>query len=308
MPTTAVSPSPETVATTARANTPLPVTAGVEIECNYPPGEARSPYSIERIRLLDTIASELRAFGIPALSNGDLAAGIHPGIDVDSSPYHYWNIGTDCSCGIECRSRIFTHLEAMETELKTVCQVLANHGIRADDNCGLHVHLGTRVAGPLAINKFHQCLIRNEDNLFRLVPRSRRGNSYCPALTWNSSRWLTELIATNRLHETWGTRYWFHQSSKGTTEIRIQQGSVDAAVIHGWISLLEQLWLASQQTRFDPEWRVLRVISQLSPEVRNGFPTKLAALATANRILKPGGNTPFLLAAKKYLKQFNHAA
>ena len=306
MPTTAVSPSTETVATTARANTPLPVTAGVEIECNYPPGIS-DVYSRERIILLDTIASELRALGIPALSNGDLSAGIHHGIVVDSS-YRHWHIGTDWSCGIECRSRIFTHLEAMETELKTVCQVLANHGIVADDSCGLHVHLGTGVAEPRAINKFHQCLIRNEDNLFRLVPRSRRGNSYCPALTWNSYRWLTELIATERSHETWGSRYWFHQSSKMTTEIRIQKGSVDAAVIHGWISLLEQLWLASQQTQFDPEWRVLRVISQLSPGVRNGFPTKLAALATANRILKPGGNTPFLLAAKKYLKQFNHAA
>ena len=306
MPTTADSPSTETVATTARANTPLPVTAGVEIECNYPPG-AHNTYPHERIRLLDTIASELRALGIPALSNGDLSAGTHHGIDVDSS-YHHWNIGTDCSCGIECRSRIFTHLEAMETELKTVCQVLANHGIVANDSCGLHVHLGTGVAEPRAINKFHQCLIRNEDNLFRLVPRSRRGNSYCPAITWHSYRWLTELIATEHSHETWGSRYWFHQSSKRTTEIRIQKGSVDAAVIHGWISLLEQLWLASQQTRFDPEWRVLRVISQLSPKVQSGFPTKLAALATANRILKPGGNTPFLLAAKKYLKQFNHAA
>lgn len=307
MPTTAVSPSSETAAPAARADTPLPVTAGVEIECTYPT-YIRNLDPRERIALLDTIASELRALGIPALSNGDLNARTYHGIDVGGPRYHYWHIGTDCSCGIECRSRIFTHLEAMETELKTVCQVLANHGISADDACGLHVHLGTGVAGPLAINKFHQCLMRNEDNLFRLVPRQRRGNPFCPALTWASHRWLTELIATGHSHETWDSRYWFHQSGKGTTEIRIQKGSVDAAVIHGWIGLLEQLWLASQQTQFDPEWRVLRVISQLSPEVTRGFPTKLSALATANRILKPGGNTPFLLAAKKYLKQFNHAA
>ena len=32
------------------------------------------------------------------------------------------------------------------------------------------------------------------------------------------------------------------------------------------------------------------------------------AIQEWSRILKPGGNTPFLLAAKKYLKQFNHAA
>ena len=307
MPTTAVSPSPETAAPAARANTRLPVTAGVEIECNYPTGLRSAHYGAGTM-LLNTIASELRALGIPALSNNDLVSRTNHGIDTGGPLYHYWHIGTDCSCGIECRSRIFTHLEAMETELKNVCQVLANHGISADDACGLHVHLGTSVAGPRAINKFHQCLMRNEDNLFRLVPRQRRGNPFCPALTWNSHRWLTELIATGHSHETWGARYWFHQSSKGTTEIRIQKGSVDAAVIYGWIGLLEQLWLASQQAQFDPEWRVLRVISQLSPEVRRGFPTKLSALAAANRILKPGGNTPFLLAAKKYLKQFNHAA
>jgi hypothetical protein len=208
---------------------------------------------------------------------------------------------------MELRSRIFSTQEEMESDTRKVCEILATHQITANEDCGLHVHLGTGAQTDAAVSKFHQYLVRNEDNLFRLVPRSRRNNRYCWPIAGAASRdCLLRSIPQPRY--TWGSRYWFHQSSKSTTEIRIQQGSVDATVIFGWMNFLEQLWIASQNAKFDPTWRVIRVIERLPQNVQNGFATKKQAVDTARRMLAPGGKTPFLLAARQYLRKFNHAS
>lgn len=302
MPNTIVQPTPATTATQ------LPVPAGVEIECNWP-SSLQSTYGGEpRRSLLDIIASELRAAGVPAASNNELNGTLHrpDGVRFDQ-PFSYWVIGTDCSCGMEHRSRIFSTQEEMESDIRKVCEILAAHQISAGTDCGLHVHLGTGVKTDSAISKFHQYLVRNEDNLFRLVPRSRRNNQFCWPIAGASARNCL-LASVPNPRWVWRFRYWFHQSSKSTTEIRIQQGSVDATVIFGWMNFLEQLWIASQHAKFDPTWKVIRVIERLPQNVQNGFATKKQAVEAARRMLAPGGDTPFLPAARKYLRQFNHAS
>lgn len=288
------------------AHTQLPVTAGVEIEANWPRSNSRE----NRETLLTTIARELRELGIPALTTTEReACNLTPAREIGTAgPFSYWHVGTDCSCGMELRSRIFTHLEPMENELKQVCQVLTSHGVTAEDNCGLHVHLGTDTSAisNIQLSKFHQCLIRNEDNLFRLVPRNRRGNTYCH---WINPAALPYVINSARYpRHNWGARYWFHQSNKNTTEIRIQKGSVDSSLIFGWICFLEQLWNASQAAPLDTEWKILRLIQRLPDNVLAGFDTKKQALAAASKMLRPGGATPFLRGARKYLSQFNEVA
>lgn len=288
--------------------TQLPVTAGVEIECNWSSALQGPCLSERRYALLDTIASELRAVGIPAVSyneiNNDLPRPA--GIDLEQR-YSYWNVGTDCSCGMELRSRIFHTQEEMEYDTRKVCEILAIYHITANSDCGLHVHLGTGVQPDSAVGKFHQYLVRHEDNLFRLVPSSRRNNRYCwPIAGSQALGYLFQAAAHPR--NVWGSRFWFHQSSKNTTEIRIQRGSVDATVIFGWMNFLEQLWIASQNAKFDPTWKVIRVIERLPQRVCDGFATKKQAVDTARRMLAPGGKTPFLLAARQYLRKFNHAS
>ena len=302
MPDTIVQPTPATTATR------LPVTAGVEIECNWPAALQGIGLGERRHALLDTIASELRAVGIPAVSYNEINTDIPlpAGIDL-AQRYSYWIVGVDCSCGMELRSRIFHTQEEMEYDTRKVCAILATHHITANSDCGLHVHLGTGVQPDSAVGKFHQYLVRHEDNLFRLVPRSRRNNQYCWPIAGSQARECL-FQAAARPRSVWGPRFWFHQSSRNTTEVRIQQGSVDATVIFGWMNFLEQLWIASQNAKFDPTWRVIRIIERLPQNVQNGFATKKQAVATARRMLAPGGDTPFLPAARKYLRQFNHAS
>lgn len=312
MPSTSVlAPAAASAATVIRhpvppaALTPLPVTAGVEIEANWP-----ARLREDRESLLSTIARELRELGIPALTSNERDySNREPAREIMArGQFSYWHVGTDCSCGIELRSRIFTHLEPMENELKQVCQVLASHNIKADDNCGLHVHLGTDTPeiSNTQLSKFHQCLVRNEDNLFRLVPRNRRGNTYCH---WINPDAMSYVINAARYpRQNWGARYWFHQSNKKTTEIRIQNGSVDPSLIFGWICFLEQLWNSSQAAPLDTEWKILRLIQRLPDNVIAGFDTKKEALAAASKMLRPGGMTPFLRGARKYLSQFNEVA
>lgn len=281
--------------------TPLPVTAGVEIECNWPSRGYDRYATLDLI--LNPIAARLRELGISAYSSHEMLRD--PA--AQAPRYSYWHIGTDCSCGMEHRSPVFTHKETMEWEINVVCAVLAERNVTGTDNCGLHVHLGTDTPNTTTqmVSRFHQYLYRNEDNLFRLVPGERRNNSFCQVITQD---WLRTLaIATRAPKQTWETRLWFHQSSKKTTEVRIQKGSLDAGYISQWICLLEQLWLSSQVARFDPEWRVVRLIPALSPKVREGFDTKEEAKKAAMSMLRPGGASPFLKAARKYVEAFSAA-
>ena len=279
--------------------TPLPVTAGVEIECNWP-SRGHDQYSTG-VTLL-RIASRLRELGLLAYTP-DEADRARPYPERHS----YWMIGTDCSCGMEHRSPIFKHKEVMEWELKVICAVLADMHVTGTQNAGLHVHLGTDTDQTTLrmVSRFHQYLYRNEDNLFRLVPADRRRNSFCQVIT---SDWLQTLAQARQYPKnTWGTRLWFHQSNKRTTEVRIQKGSLDAGYISQWICLLEQLWLASQSAPFDPEWRVVRLIQALPDPVVEGFQTKEAAMKAALKMLRPGGASPFLKAARKYVEAFSSA-
>lgn len=302
MPTVLAQPRPEEAIQT----TPLPLTTGVEIEVRYSVGRAaddRAYYEYDRRQRHPTLHRFKKQL---------TEAGLTASVDVD---YHQrngtlndWSLGYDGSTDYEFRTPVFSTLEDATRQITTACKIFKEIGCTADDNCGLHVHLGTGSYTDEQVRKFNRFLLAHEDTFFSLVPESRRRNCYCervPRIDNNFQRWFS-----THPKDAWGPRFWFHQSRLGTTEVRLQRGSLDPERILSWICLLQQAWLTAQAR---PEvtklaGKVFRFDQPFGDGVPYGYTTQLepafrkAAISAAGKLVRAGGKSPFIKPARKYAR------
>lgn len=301
MPATSVLDTPAAAAAPAAAapaaaaqETAYDLTVGVEIEAEFP---SSTGYAPGQDRLNGRVNRAIRDAGFPVTDSGCGTTG--------------WNVGLDCSCGAELRSPVFETVEDATRQITKVCEILRDNGYRATDRCGGHVHLGTGVKTQQEVYKFHQYLLRHEEALFSLVPRSRRNNPHVTPILRSAhiSSNVAEIITRGyRPNQSWFYRAWFHQSDHCTTEIRTQAGSLDPEYILSWIAFLQQTWRAAQASTFDPQWRMHHPGGSLLVGRQAEAPLSLPKpklYKTAAKLLRPGGASPFLASARNYYHKFH---
>lgn len=121
------------------------------------------------------------------------------------------------------RSQIFGVLMA-------VCGVLKQSRAVINKTCGLHVHFDMRNQDEVSVNKLSKKLARYVTNLKKVLPSSRRNNSFIKTD-------LATISSQNRYAFINASSYRKHR----TIEIRGHSGTIDATKIINWILLLELL-------------------------------------------------------------------
>jgi len=166
----------------------------------------------------------------------------------------HWKIVTDASLGYheagEVVSPILQGAQGVR-ELELVCQGLERAGATVDRQCGLHVHLDCRDMNVNEIQTVFKRYSEYEEQIDRIMPRSRRGNarwcgsianaSYVKDHQFNSKDSLGN--ALGRYHKVNLTNI----ASRGSIEFRQHSGTTNFQKIYNWLNFLQQFVLSSIQ-------------------------------------------------------------
>jgi hypothetical protein len=145
----------------------------------------------------------------------------------------------------------------------TTCMI-KSAGTRANDSCGLHVHLGIRDRFPEEdhvpiLRQFYKNYLELEE---RLDERLRGDVYYAKGLSraWtdksiSKEEFMEKLDAATTVDELMavtqpdGSRYWkvnmYSFAKHGTLEVRHHQGTVEPQEILGWMRLLDEVMALS---------------------------------------------------------------
>lgn len=193
-----------------------------------------------------TYGVEIEFFGtdVASISN----ALIEKGIDVQYEGYthrttSHWKIVTDSSVnglGLELVSPVLKGEEGMR-QLKKVCEALEIVGAKVDRSCGLHIHLG---ATDLTLQHWKNILVfynNYQRSIDKMLPRSRRRNTYCRPYTEKELRDLFKLKTLSQLEDVCmdTDRYKVINICSflrhGTIEFRQHSGTIEFEKISQWL-------------------------------------------------------------------------
>lgn len=185
------------------------------------------------------------------------AAGINVQVEGYNHTDHtdHWKLVTDSSLSgnntFELVSPILHGEQGLE-ELEKVCWVLDLCNAKVNDTCGLHVHMD---AAEFDLSTWKNLILtykRLEGIIDNFMPRSRRNNRYCKALsaiTENSikhARNIGDLRAAffhNRYHKVNLEAYARHR----TVEFRQHGGSTNFTKMSAWIHFLAKMITFAKQ-------------------------------------------------------------
>lgn len=151
-------------------------------------------------------------------------------------PFAKWlNIGTDGSINVDQNNhdgkefRVCIPRDEIREVMPKLLAELKALGAYVNKSCGLHVHLDQRNEKDPALT--YAKLVRSLGLLMRVVPQSRRENSYCRR---NRSTDFKRGMNGERYKAINATAYPKHN----TIEVRLFGGSLDADKIVNWIEIL----------------------------------------------------------------------
>ncbi len=144
------------------------------------------------------------------------------------------SLSCDEGHGVEC-TILFNSAYGFEP-LEKLCKVLTDSGCYINRTCGLHVHLDARHLTQLQVKAIGHSIGHTLPVLKWLTPVSRHNNDYC-ALSVSK-------MHGGRYHAVNLTAY----AKYKTIEIRMHQGSINAAKIKNWIELLKVMGAAKLKT------------------------------------------------------------
>ncbi len=122
--------------------------------------------------------------------------------------------------------RVLSTEKALPTTLKKLDKFLKKGKFKANETCGLHVHLDMRHRDN---DKCYDKLRRFQDLLYGMVNSKRWDNDYC--------QWSCEATLQRRMSAINLTALGEHD----TIEIRLHHGSTDAKKIGNWVNLLVKM-------------------------------------------------------------------
>lgn len=185
------------------------------------------------------------------------AAGINVQVEGYNHTDHtdHWKLVTDSSLSgnntFELVSPILHGEQGLE-ELEKVCWVLDLCNAKVNDTCGLHVHMD---AAEFDLTTWKNLILtykRLEGVIDNFMPRSRRNNHYCKALSAitetsiKSARSISDLRAAffhNRYHKVNLEAYARHR----TVEFRQHGGSTNFTKMSAWIHFLAKMIIFAKQ-------------------------------------------------------------
>nr|DAJ38835.1 MAG TPA: Putative amidoligase enzyme [Caudoviricetes sp.] len=185
------------------------------------------------------------------------AAGINVQVEGYNHTDHtdHWKLVTDSSLSgnntFELVSPILHGEQGLE-ELEKVCWVLDLCNAKVNDTCGLHVHMDAAEFDLATWKNLILTYKRLEGVIDNFMPRSRRNNRYCKALTAiteNSikhARNIGDLRAAffhNRYHKVNLEAYTRHR----TVEFRQHGGSTNFTKMSAWIHFLAKMITFAKQ-------------------------------------------------------------
>ena len=144
-------------------------------------------------------------------------------------------------------------------------EAVERHYAKVDKCCGLHIHIDIRDFSVEQIKTLHDFCVNNYDAFKFVVPKSRVDNSYCKRLE-KYTNMLSAKTTHDAVLELTHPNYWFNSASdkkstiesfksnkyvidryvwanfgsygqKGTIEIRLHSGTIDATKITNWAKL-----------------------------------------------------------------------
>ena len=185
------------------------------------------------------------------------AAGINVQVEGYNHTDHtdHWKLVTDSSLSgnntFELVSPILHGEQGLE-ELEKVCWVLDLCNAKVNDTCGLHVHMD---AAEFDLTTWKNLILtykRLEGVIDNFMPRSRRNNRYCKALSTitetsiKSARSISDLRTAffhNRYHKVNLEAYARHR----TVEFRQHGGSTNFTKMSAWIHFLAKMITFAKQ-------------------------------------------------------------
>lgn len=114
-------------------------------------------------------------------------------------------------------------------KLRKVCKILNSLGATVNSTCGLHVHLDQHGATQNESIDLAHKIGNYLPALLKLVPESRRSNTYCKPTVSSLSGCRYHAVNLTALE------------SHGTIEIRLHSGTTDAQKIINWVSILQSI-------------------------------------------------------------------
>ena len=146
------------------------------------------------------------------------------------------SIDYDSSCEIPVEVTFTCSINNLE-KIDRVCAVLNKLDAKVDDSCGLHVHIDMRnLTKSVMMEETHR-LINALPVLTRLVPKSRRSNTYCQnnkgKISQNDRYYMINYTAYSKFK---------------TIECRLHSGTTNAKKIKNWCILLHKI---SKSDSFD---------------------------------------------------------
>lgn len=159
----------------------------------------------------------------------------------------HWKVVTDSSCGYELVSPPLKGEEGFR-QLKVVCDVMKEVGVKVNKKCGLHVHHDAHDLTALHFKRLYYTYIRFEKTIDSMLPISRRenNNTYCRTLrNGYSIEKLRKAKTIQQVAEAYGTRYIKLNTESymrhGTVEFRHHSGTVEFEKIMNWIMLTSSM-------------------------------------------------------------------
>lgn len=228
-------------------------TFGIEFELTSPGGSI--DWSYDR-RAWKTVASRLLEFLRTCLGAG---VASQPAQNPYRLDYGVWNVTYDASCGWEMVTPILRGREGFEDVALVLSRMesdglLDELGLGVNVDTGTHIHLGWRYGEAPAVRRLLRWLRQIEPALSTLVSPSRvtgaRGREYCAS--WRrqaSDSRIADIRSIPDVHALIGGNRYRSVNICGmrdepqTLEVRLHNGTVDAAKILTWVSLWQNiLW------------------------------------------------------------------
>ena len=122
------------------------------------------------------------------------------------------------------------------SNLKKLCELLAENNAKVNKTCGLHVHLDARTLDKKTLRQKARNFGKSLGVLKLMVPESRRINTYCQ-------------MGVSKLN---GTRYYAvnltSYSKYKTLEVRLHSGTTNFEKIYNWCTILKSIYDAPVKT------------------------------------------------------------
>lgn len=153
-----------------------------------------------------------------------------------SNAWYKKHDGSLSSGGVEIVLTKPKTLKGISSALHSLDKEFIKNKVRANDTCGLHIHLNSKFKTKAQLLKFIQVCIDCQESVYSLVNENHQHNDYCNKLYYNAEASYL-----------YSSKYdWLHCIKKrdkpNSIEIRVHQGTVNKAEIKNWIELWSKIF------------------------------------------------------------------